>query len=66
MFDGKVAIVTGSGCEIGRATDELLNVGGAKVVIDDLDPEVAGQAASELGGETAVRAAITLTGGDTR
>ncbi len=56
MFDGKVAIVTGSARGIGRATAELLAAGGAKVVINDLDPEVAEQAASEIAGETAVAA----------
>ena len=54
VLDGKVAIVTGSARGIGRATAELLSSQGAKVVINDLDADVAQQTASEIGGETAV------------
>ncbi len=54
VLDDKVAIVTGSARGIGRATAELLASQGAKVVINDLDGDVAQQTASELGGETAV------------
>jgi 3-oxoacyl-[acyl-carrier protein] reductase len=54
VLDDKVAIVTGSARGIGRATAELLSEHGAKVVINDLDTELAGQAASEIAGETAV------------
>jgi 3-oxoacyl-[acyl-carrier protein] reductase len=53
-LDGKVAIVTGSARGIGRATAELLSSQGAKVVINDLDGDVAEQTASEIAGETAV------------
>jgi 3-oxoacyl-[acyl-carrier protein] reductase len=56
MFDGKVAVVTGSARGIGRATAELLVAGGAKVVINDLDHDVAERAASEIDGETVVAA----------
>jgi 3-oxoacyl-[acyl-carrier protein] reductase len=55
-LEGKVAIVTGSARGIGRATAELLAGHGAKVVVNDLDPEVAEQAAVEIGGEVAVSA----------
>ena len=54
VLDDKVAIVTGSARGIGRATAELLSEQGAKVVINDLDADLASQAASELAGETAV------------
>jgi len=54
VLDGKVAIVTGSARGIGRATAELLSEQGAKVVINDLDTDVARQTAGEIAGETAV------------
>jgi 3-oxoacyl-[acyl-carrier protein] reductase len=54
VLDDKVAIVTGSARGIGRATAELLSEHGAKVVINDLDTDLAEQAASEIAGETAV------------
>jgi 3-oxoacyl-[acyl-carrier protein] reductase len=54
VLDDKVAIVTGSARGIGRATAELLAEHGAKVVINDLDQDVAEQAAGEIQGETAV------------
>jgi 3-oxoacyl-[acyl-carrier protein] reductase len=54
VLDDKVAIVTGSARGIGRATAELLSEHGAKVIINDLDTDLAEQAASEIAGETAV------------
>jgi 3-oxoacyl-[acyl-carrier protein] reductase len=54
VLDGKAAIVTGSARGIGRATAELLAQQGARVLINDLDGDVAEQAASEIAGETAV------------
>jgi 3-oxoacyl-[acyl-carrier protein] reductase len=54
VLDDKVAIVTGSARGIGRATAELLAVHGAKVLINDLDADLADQAASEIAGETVV------------
>jgi 3-oxoacyl-[acyl-carrier protein] reductase len=54
VLDGKVAIVTGSARGIGRATAELLSSQGAKVLINDLDGDVAQQTASEIQGETTV------------
>jgi 3-oxoacyl-[acyl-carrier protein] reductase len=56
LLDGKAAIVTGSARGIGRATAELFVAEGAKVLINDLDPDVAEQTASEIDGETAVYA----------
>jgi 3-oxoacyl-[acyl-carrier protein] reductase len=54
VLDGKVAIVTGSARGIGRATAELLSEQGAKVLINDLDADVAAQTASEIAGDTLV------------
>jgi 3-oxoacyl-[acyl-carrier protein] reductase len=54
VLDDKVAIVTGSARGIGRATAELLAAQGAKVLINDLDADVAQQTASEIDGETVV------------
>src|SRR3989440_11071526 len=54
VLDGKVAIVTGSARGIGRATAALLAEHGAKVLINDLDGDVAEQSASEISGETLV------------
>ncbi|HEU5104549.1 MAG TPA: SDR family oxidoreductase [Solirubrobacterales bacterium] len=54
LLDGKAAIVTGSARGIGRATAEMFVAEGAKVLINDLDADVAEQAAGEINGETAV------------
>jgi 3-oxoacyl-[acyl-carrier protein] reductase len=54
VLDGKSAIVTGSARGIGRATAELLASEGAQVLINDLDGDVAEDAAGEIHGETAV------------
>ncbi|MBA2514177.1 MAG: SDR family oxidoreductase [Solirubrobacterales bacterium] len=56
VLDAKVAIVTGSARGIGRATAELLASQGAKVLINDLDADVARQTASEIDGDTVVYA----------
>jgi 3-oxoacyl-[acyl-carrier protein] reductase len=54
VLDGKAAIVTGSARGIGRATAELLAEQGARVLINDLDGDVAEHAGSEITGDTAV------------
>ena len=52
VLDGRAAIVTGSARGIGRATAELLAEHGAQVLINDLDGDVAEEAAGEIQGET--------------
>jgi 3-oxoacyl-[acyl-carrier protein] reductase len=53
-MDGKVAVITGSARGIGLATAQLLVRHGAKVVINDLDPDLAATVAASINGETAV------------
>ena len=63
VLDGKAAIVTGSARGIGRATAALLAEHGARVLIADLDGDVAEQTAAEIEGETAVFAGdLTMDG----
>jgi 3-oxoacyl-[acyl-carrier protein] reductase len=54
VLDGKAAIVTGSARGIGRATAALLAEHGARVLVTDLDEDVAREAAEGITGETAV------------
>jgi 3-oxoacyl-[acyl-carrier protein] reductase len=54
LLDGKSAIITGSARGIGRATAELFVKEGARVLINDLDSDVAEEASNEIDGETAV------------
>ena len=51
-FANKIAVVTGGGGEIGRATAKRLASEGAIVAIVDLNPELARQTAAEIGGES--------------
>ena len=52
-LDGKAALVTGSGRGIGEATARKLSEAGARVIINDLDSEVAEQVANSLPGSIA-------------
>jgi len=49
-LDGKVAVITGSGRGIGEAAARKLAANGARVVISDIDRDVAERVASEIGG----------------
>jgi 3-oxoacyl-[acyl-carrier protein] reductase len=65
-LDGKSALISGSGRGIGRAVAEKLAAEGARVVINDLDADVANDAAGEIqaaGGE-AVAYAGDVTASD--
>jgi 3-oxoacyl-[acyl-carrier protein] reductase len=63
LVEGRVAVITGSGRGIGRATAELFAAHGARVVVNDLEEEVAEETASAIrkhGGEAiAVAGSIT-------
>ena len=54
VLDGQAAIVTGSGRGIGRATAAMLAAHGAKVLVNDLDADLAHEAAAAIPGETTV------------
>jgi len=63
LLDGKTAIITGSARGIGRATADLLSAEGAQVTINDIDGDIAEQAAGEIKGETiAVSGDLTKPG----
>src|SRR5215510_6179302 len=50
-FDGKIAVVTGGGGEIGRATALRLAREGATVVVVDCDKDQAEKVAAEIAGD---------------
>jgi 3-oxoacyl-[acyl-carrier protein] reductase len=51
VLEGKTAIVTGAARGIGRATAELLAAHGARVLVSDVDSELAASAAAEIEGD---------------
>jgi 3-oxoacyl-[acyl-carrier protein] reductase len=52
LLDGRTAIITGSARGIGRATADLFVAEGAQVTINDIDGDIAEQAAGEIKGKT--------------
>jgi 3-oxoacyl-[acyl-carrier protein] reductase len=52
LLAGRSAVVTGAARGVGRATAELLTAHGARVLISDIDADLARQAASEIGAGT--------------
>ncbi len=63
LFDGKVAVVTGSGRGIGRAEALLLAKEGAKVVVNDLGGSGAGEGSDQTPAQQVVDE-IKAAGGD--
>jgi 3-oxoacyl-[acyl-carrier protein] reductase len=59
-LEGKVAVVTGAGSGIGRATARRFVAEGAQVVAADRDLEAARATVADLDGATAVEADVTL------
>jgi NAD(P)-dependent dehydrogenase (short-subunit alcohol dehydrogenase family) len=62
-FDGRVAVITGSGRGLGRAYAELLASKGAKIVVNDNGSAMVG-AGSDAGPAEEVVAAIAAAGGE--
>jgi short-subunit dehydrogenase len=58
-LDRKVVVITGAGRGIGRATAVALVTAGARVVITDLDADLAAKAALEVGAERALGVDVT-------
>jgi 3-oxoacyl-[acyl-carrier protein] reductase len=63
VLEGKAALVTGAARGIGRAAAALLAEHGARVMVADLDEDVARAAAAELGDGAAVFAGDLTAGG---
>ena len=59
-FSDRVAIVTGAGRGIGRAVANRLADGGARLVVNDLDPERAQRTATEI--EDRGKEAVAVSG----
>jgi len=64
MLKGAVALVTGAGQGLGRATAHRLSKMGANVVIADLSSDLAHKVVDELGGDKAMAAVLDVASED--
>ena len=58
-LNGKIALVTGAGRGIGAATARKLSSAGARVLVNDLDEDVAMEVAESIPGAVAFPADLT-------
>lgn len=64
LLEGKTAVITGGAQGIGRATAELFYEHGARIVIADLNGELAQQTAQEIAGADGIGVACDVTQAD--